>query len=126
MLVAGGSAAVSDQALSDLAALGITATRVSGDTRFHTAAAIAALRGAATASAADSSILIGGTHANAWADAFPAALLASRTLTPIVLADHDALPEPTASYLTNGGHPLICGAAATPTACDAAEATLSR
>jgi putative cell wall-binding protein len=86
-IVIGGTAAVGDEVLDELTALGITPTRSGGATRFATATAIAAARGAATAADADGTILVDGSAADAWADAFPAALFASRTLRSGCLDD---------------------------------------
>ena len=66
-----------------------------------------------------------GADPDAWADAFPAALRASRGLAPVVLGQGDTLPAPTLDYLTGGGTPLVCGTTTTIAACGAAEAALN-
>ncbi len=79
--------------------------------------AIASERGAATAGLADSSILIDGEDPDAWADAFPATLLASRSVTPIVLTSGDVMPPATEGYLAGGGTPLVCGTLTSSAVC---------
>jgi putative cell wall-binding protein len=126
-IVIGGTAAIGDEVLDELTAMGITPTRSAGATRFATATAIAATRGAATAADADGIILVDGGAADAWADAFPAALFASRTLTPIVLANGDVMPEATTAYLVGGNTtPLICGTSVSTVACTAAQIVIQR
>lgn len=125
VLVVGGTAAVDEQVVTDLGALGITVERLAGDTRYATAVAIAAERGAPTAADADETILVDGADPDAWADAFPAALRASRSLAPIVLGQGETLPAPTVDYLRGGGTSLVCGTTTTSAACDAAEAALN-
>jgi hypothetical protein len=142
VLLIGGEAAVSGTVEEEVEALGIEVRRLGGGNRFATAAvitmataagtssdstasSIAEERGAQRASDADRVILVDGVAADAWADAFPAALDASRDLAPIVLAAGDDLPEPTAAFLQDGGVPLVCGTTATPTACEAARQALA-
>lgn len=120
VIVVGGVAAVSDLVVSDLEALGVTVTRVAGDSRFATATALAAERGAVDASAADASVLVDGEHPDAWADAFPAALYAGSATIPIVLAAGDTLPPPTAEYLDGRDTLLVCGTTITAAGCTAA------
>ena len=122
----GGTAAIAPQVVQDLTAISVVSIRLAGDTRFATATAIAGQgRGAPGADDADASILVNGTSADAWADAFPAALLAGRALIPIVLADGDTLPQPTQAYFNGGATPLICGTTASAAACGAAEQALA-
>ncbi len=120
VVVIGGNLAISDEVVTDLEDLGITVTRVGGESRAETAVSIAAARGAATAADADSSLLVDGANADAWADAFPAALFASQQLTPIVLVSGDTVPPETETYLTDGGTPLVCASLTTEAACEAA------
>ena len=125
VLLVGGTAAVDEQVVTDLCEIGITVERLDGDTRYDTAVAIAAERGASTAADADETILVDGADPDAWADAFPAALRASQGLAPVVLGQGDTLPAPTLDYLTGGGTPLVCGTTTTIAACGAAEAALN-
>jgi hypothetical protein len=120
VIVVGGVAAVSDRVVADLEALGVTVTRVAGDSRFATATAVAAERGAVDARAADASVLVDGEHPDAWADAFPAALYAGSATIPIVLAAGDTLPSPTAEYLDGRDTLLVCGTTMTAAGCAAA------
>lgn len=115
----GGDAAVGPQVVEALEALGITVTRLDGTNRFATAIAVAGHRGAPTGAHADAAVLTDGTDPLGWADAFPAALHASRTLTPIVLADGQRIPAETAAWLP-GTPQLICGTNLTPTTCTTA------
>lgn len=125
VLVIGGTAAITETVLEDLAALGIEVDRVAGATRFETAVAIAAERGAPSAADADGTVLVDGGSPVAWTDAFPAALFAGRSLSPVVLADVDTLPVPTAGWLAGGGTPLYCGTSVTTTACEQAAVSLA-
>ena len=117
LVVVGGTAAVSNAVLTDLQALGITVDRVAGPTRFATATAIAAERGAATAADAAGTVLLDGQHADAWADAFPAALYAGRSAIPVVLSTGTVLPDPTTAYLPSRRTGLVCASTLTPATC---------
>lgn len=125
VVIVGGTSAVSPQVVADLEALDIAVTRAAGATRVETAVAIAGERGAPTAMDADGAVLVDGTDPDAWADAFPAALFAGSSSTPIVLADGDTLPEPTSAWLTGGGVPLVCGTTVEQAVCDAAANALA-
>lgn len=100
----GGIGALSAQVREDLAAIGVTAVeRVSGDSRFATAAAVAervlALGGPRSA------YLVKGADADparGWADAVAVSALAAARGVPILLTDSNDLPEPTAAALRAG------------------------
>ena len=121
VLILGGTAAVSNAVEGELRDLGIEVDRIDGATRFATATAIAGEgRGLADAAEADGIVLVEGQGADAWADAFPAALLSGRGSAPIVLANGDDLPAPTTDYLRPADIPLTCGTRTTDAACAAA------
>ena len=105
VFVVGGNAAVSAAVLAQLTAQGLTVKRVSGPTRFHTALAIAAERGFASAADASKVILTEGQAPDAWTSGFAAAARSKKDNAPIVLSVGDTLPDPTKEFLSAGVTP---------------------
>lgn len=126
--IVGGRAAVGDTVETQLRALGMTVERVSGPTRFHTALAVAAARGFATAKAAQKVIVAEGQAADAWASGFAAAARSKKDNAPIVLAVGDTLPEPSTTYMSDsaGAVALLCAPRLATAACDAAATALGQ
>jgi hypothetical protein len=126
--IVGGRAAVSETVETQLRALGVTVKRVSGPTRFHTALAVAAERGFATAKAAQKVIVAEGQAADAWASGFAAAARSKKDNAPIVLAVGDTLPEPSTTYMGDsaGAVALLCAPRLAAAACDAAATALGQ
>lgn len=106
----GGEAALSAAVEEAVAATGAATERLAGTDRFGTAAQVAAATGSEETTHV---VVVDGMAANAWADGFPAAARRS----PVVLANGDDLPPPTAGMLIGGGPAVICGTSATDTAC---------
>ncbi len=132
VVIAGGTAAVSDDVAAQVRAIrpapteeaaGLTVRRVSGATRFATATAVAADLGHRTAASAGRVILVEGQADDAWTGGLTAAAQAGND-APIVLANGDAIPDPTFDFLAAAGVPLLCGPNVTDTACDTAAAVL--
>jgi putative cell wall-binding protein len=99
--LAGGPAALSADVEQDLRALDLDVVRVSGGTRYGTAAAVAdeVVR---LGGAVEQAIVVLGdapAGADAWPDALAAANLAAAGRAPILLTRRDALPEETAAAL---------------------------
>lgn len=125
VFVAGGTAAISDAVVAELEAQGLTVTRVSGPTRFHTAIAIAAERGFTKAGDAERIIVTDGQIADAWASGFAAAALSAIDDAPIVLSNQGELPEATTAFLgDSAGTGLVCSPTSTGAVCDAAAEAL--
>ena len=112
--VIGGEAALSTAVQEAVEAAGADTDRIAGADRFGTAAQVAAQTGSESSSHI---VVVDGMAANAWADGFPAASRRS----PVVLANGDDLPPPTAGMLIGGGPAVICGTSATDTACSRAK-----
>ena len=106
----GGEAALSTAVQEAVEATGADTDRIAGTDRFETAAQVAAQTGSEGTSHL---VVVDGMAANAWADGFPAASRRS----PVVLANGNDLPPPTAGTLIGGGPALICGTSVTDTAC---------
>lgn len=120
VVVAGGAMALSGQVVADLEALGIVVERAAGQTRFETAALLAARAGH---DAADRPLLVQGSGADAWASGFPAS--AQATASPLLLVDGDSVPQPTAEVLgAVGPSELVCGPSVSGAACAAASEIL--
>lgn len=130
VVVAGGTAAVSDQALAAIVAIDVAAKgpeaemnvrRVAGPQRFATAIALSADLGYTTAADAPRVLLVEGQDANAWASGLPAGVQAGNGAA-LVLANGTAILAETQSYLASaaGGVPLVCGPGTTADACRAA------
>lgn len=96
--VVGGEDAISEDVVAALEAQNKIVVRVSGDTRFETAIAIANERGFETAADAESVIVAEGQDENAWAAGFAAASLADQANAPIVLVNGPDVPEPTREF----------------------------
>lgn len=111
--IAGGVAAVSQQVQDDLTALGITATRYAGGTRFSTAAALRAL-----ADQAAPTTVVEGTTDLAWASGFAAALTSPGG---ILLSAGTELPGDTLDGLLGTGD-VVCGPTIGANACGQARA----
>ncbi|HWH32768.1 MAG TPA: cell wall-binding repeat-containing protein, partial [Egibacteraceae bacterium] len=126
--VVGGTGAVSDAVLAQIASMGIQTERVSGPTRFDTAVEIAKQRGMDDATDGRGVALIEGQAEGAWAPGFAAAGHAARKRLAVLLANGDALPEPTAAYLAGGDDAteLVCAAQLAEAACDAASQALGK
>ena len=101
VFLVGGTAALSEQVQTDLEALGVTVTRISGPTRFDTAVEIASERGFESSADTQTTILVEGQDPNAWASGFPAAALADGANAPIVLANGETLPQATIDFLVS-------------------------
>ena len=124
----GGQAAVSAAVEAQIAALGIAVERVSGPTRFDTAVEIAARRGMPSGAEARKIVVVEGQAATAWAPGFAAAAYGARNNAVVLLANGDALPAPTQTFL-GGGDPaveLLCAPMLATVACDAAAAALDK
>jgi len=106
----GGEAALSTAVEEAVAATGASTERLAGADRFSTAAHVAAMTGSDDTTHV---VVIDGVKTNAWADGFPAAARRS----PVVLANGDDLPPPTAGSLIGGGPAIICGTSLSNTAC---------
>ena len=121
VFVLGGPAAVSDDVVDALEDLDITVDRLSGATRADTAVAIAEDGlGLEDAAATDAIALVDGQDEDAWADAFPAALLASRVDLALLLSNDADLPAATEGFLTPAPVTLYCGSTVAAQACDTA------
>lgn len=97
----GGTAALPATLEAELTALGYHAVRLAGETREHTAAAAAPV---ATAFAADTlyetGTVVVATRSN-WPDAVAAGQLGAYWGMPILLTQHDVLPDPTRAALAD-------------------------
>lgn len=96
VIVVGGPAAVGDAVLAAVEGRGLDVERVSGATRYGTAARIAERRGAADA---DRVLLVAGSGEDLWAAGFASASYSSRADAPIVLSDAASMPPETAALL---------------------------
>lgn len=96
VIVVGGPAAVPEAVLTSLEERGLEVERVSGATRYGTAARIAERRGATDA---DRVLLVEGNGEDLWAAGFASASYSSRAGAPIVLSDAAGLPPETAALL---------------------------
>lgn len=99
VLLIGGTAALSQEVESQVAALGMTTERIAGPDRFTTAIEVAKVGGDASAADADRVVVVEGTGDDAWAGGFAAAGHAAVTGGPIVLAATDGVPAPTRVFL---------------------------
>ncbi len=136
VLVMGGTAAVSDQVVTELQAIVPgTVERVAGDDRFGTAVEVAEKLGATSAADVANLIMVEGQDENAWAAGFTAAYASAQQDAPIVLLNGDDVPPATEAFLspndptfavdtspTAGAQPLTC--AAQDAACFTARALL--
>lgn len=93
----GGSSALSGAVTRELRDLGLDVRRLAGETRFDTAAVVAAELTEAT-----SVFLVEGANpdpARGWPDAVALSSLAARTATPVLLTTRDVLPDETSDAL---------------------------
>ena len=121
VLLLGGTDAIGPAVADALTAQGIDVTRLAGGTRAATAAAIATDGlGLDDAAAAEVIALVDGWHVDAWADAFPAARLATTADVLLLLSADTDLPGPTLELLVPATAPLTCATTATTPACTAA------
>lgn len=124
VMVVGGTGAVSAEVERQLLGLGVAVRRLSGRERSATATAIAAAQGYATAADASRVVLLDGRGAAAWAPGFAAAALAAGGKTAVLLAETDALPAPTAAFLSRGTPELVCAPLLGAGRCDEAATAL--
>lgn len=100
--VIGGTAAVSDAVVAEVQGLGITSTRVAGDSRAATAIEVAKVSGVQSAADVTRVTVVEGQGEDAWAGGFAAAAHAARFDAPIVLATGEVLPPETQVFLEGG------------------------
>ncbi len=100
--VLGGTAAVSESVVTELAGLVGTVERVAGGDRFGTATQIADNRCAASAADVERVSRVEGQDPDAWAGGFAAAGHSAAFDAPIVLANGGDLPDATEDWLTEG------------------------
>ncbi len=130
IVIIGGTGAVSQAVQDELETMGLTVRRVSGDTRYGTAVAIANERGFADSGDTDRLVLAEGTASrdDVWAPGFAAAAHAARNNAPILLTNEAALPAETLQFITDGtadnlldgGPATVCASFVNPIACEAA------
>ncbi|QBI19798.1 hypothetical protein ER308_09680 [Egibacter rhizosphaerae] len=119
VVIAGGSAAVSEAVEEELAALGVTAERAAGQGRSGTAVAQNVRRGVAHASDASSVLLLDGDDEGSWAAGFAAGPWAAETGAALVLTRGGRLPNETTTFLANANGPqLRCGSSVTANVCE--------
>lgn len=131
VIIAGGSEAVSDDVLDDIASAiddGSSATeetvqRLAGPSRDVTAIEMMSYLGYSSAADASRVILVEGYADDAWASGFASAVQAGNGAA-LVLANGDDISDATADFLSGAGVPLICGPGTTQSACDAAAAAI--
>lgn len=132
VVVAGGTAAVSDAAFADIEATDVSTKgpeaamdvrRAGGDQRFRTAIAISNDLGYESAADAPRVIMVEGQDDNAWASGLPAGVQAGNGAA-FVLSNGELVLDDTLDYLAGGGVPLVCGPGVEEAACDAAAAAL--
>lgn len=132
VVIAGGTAAISDDVAGQIAATiddGNDATaesvdRIAGPSRSSTAIGLAGDLGYADASDAPRIILTSGEAGDAWAAGFASAVQAGNGAVTVLALESGIAPE-TAEYLDGAGVPLICGPGVTAEACDAAFEAIS-
>lgn len=122
VLVLGGPAAVSEDVIDTLNALGIDTQRLAGTTRTETAIAVANTLGYRNSADADVLALIDAHHPDAWADAFAAARFAAIVHAPLLLAPGSALPESVQAFIVASPITVYCGTTAQIQACEQAAA----
>ena len=113
VVLMGGPAALSETVETSITALGISVTRLAGDTRYDTAVKAAELVQGRYGDAADepcfSSSTVGLARARVPFDSFSAAPLLGRLCAPLVLADPAQIPSDTAAFLdtARAAHPAV-------------------
>ncbi|MGH8899832.1 MAG: cell wall-binding repeat-containing protein [Egibacteraceae bacterium] len=118
VILVGGRIALGGSVTAELKRLGVEVQRISGPSRFDTAAKIAALR--ATDPKDPSVLLVDGSGERLWVAAFAAALYSTRAAAPILLTDHDVLPPATDVVLKQFPARPVCGPGVSDLACAAA------
>lgn len=118
VILVGGRIALGGSVNAELERLGVEVQRISGPSRFDTAAKIAALR--ATDPKDPSVLLVDGSGDRLWVAAFAAALYSTRAAAPILLTDHDVLPPATDVVLQQFPSRPVCGPGVSDLACAAA------
>lgn len=118
VILVGGRIALGGSVTAELERLGVEVQRISGPSRFDTAAKIAALR--ATDPKDPSVLLVDGSSERLWVAAFAAALYSTRAAAPILLTDHDVLPPATDVVLEQFPSRPVCGPGVSDLACAAA------
>jgi putative cell wall-binding protein len=118
VILVGGRIALGGSVTAELQRLGVEVQRISGPSRFETAAKIAALR--ATDPKDPSVLLIDGNGERLWVAAFAAALYSTRAAAPILLTDHDVLPPATDLVFQQFPSRPVCGPGVSDLACAAA------
>ena len=113
-IVLGGTAAITEAVVSRLEVIGVSASRVAGDSRYETALAIAE-----ELEVTDRFVL---ANAGSFADALAAGPLAAADDRAILLTDTDALPEDVADAL-DGADVVIAGGSAAVSATVAQQVT---
>lgn len=101
-IIVGGQAAVAPAVAGELAGIVASVERLSGATRAETALAVAAERGAASASDANGVVLVEAEGADAWVGGLTAAGLAARRRAPVLLASGTEIPSSTRTFLSSG------------------------
>lgn len=124
VMVVGGTGAISAQVERQLLGLGLAVRRLAGRERSATAVAIAGAQGYASAADTARVVVVDGRGADAWAPGFAAATLAAQGRTAVVLAETDALPAPTATFLAEGTPELVCAPLLGAGRCDDAASAL--
>ncbi|MEE8600570.1 esterase-like activity of phytase family protein [Euzebya tangerina] len=119
LLVLGGVDAIADEVVIDLESRGFVVTRLAGDDRAITAAAIAQYIDDA-GPGVERVILVDGYLELGWASGFAAAAANLDGTTVVLLSNGDMLPPATAEFLVGGSYDIICGPNTTGTACDLA------
>lgn len=104
VVVVGGTAAVSDNVLTELRSLGFEVDRVAGPGRAETAAAVAAMT--ASPSTTRTVLAVDGWKPDAWAFGFTLAAYAARHEATVTLTAGPDVPQPTVDYLATVGRPL--------------------
>lgn len=131
IVVLGGDAAIADEVLEELQSLGITVERVSGASRFDTAANVAdVFAGETDAGQASAATLVEGTSGTAWLGGFAAASVASHYDAPVLLTTPDAIPTPTSDFVNDrvdaGGDGIALACITSPALCADASADVRR
>ena len=116
LLVVGGVDAVAEAVVIELESRGFTVTRLAGDDRAGTAAAIAGHIDE-VGPGVQRVILVDGYLELGWASGFAAAAANLDGDTVVLLSNGDALPPATAEFLAGGSYEIICGPNTTGAAC---------
>ncbi|MGM0843728.1 MAG: cell wall-binding repeat-containing protein [Bacillota bacterium] len=101
-VVLGGNSAVSKYVDYQIKGIGLETERITGENRFETAANIAARLGGSPEKAVIA-------NAHTFADALSVASFAAQNGYPIVLAEHDLMPEASTKAIKNIGGQIVVG-----------------